>query len=183
MRKLKHHEQKLLRKVDFLSWKKGDNVRESKVIRRYHIQKPEDYRKYNKLCGSITSLVATLKLLPPSSAFRISSTEQLLKKLYVMGLIPTAASLADAEHISASAFARRRLPIVLVRLKFCETVKEAVTFVEHGHIRVGPEVVTDPAFLVTRTFEDFVTWVDSSKIKRTVARYNDTLDDYDLTIG
>ena len=27
---------------------------------------------------------------------------------------------------------RRRLPVVLVRLKFVETVKEAVTFVEQG---------------------------------------------------
>ena len=40
--------------------------------------------------------------------------------------------------------------------------------------------MTDPAFLVTRTFEDFVTWVDTSKIKRKVMRYNDKLDDFDL---
>jgi len=26
---------------------------------------------------------------------------------------------------------------VLVRLKFCETLREAVTFVEQGHIRIG----------------------------------------------
>jgi U3 small nucleolar ribonucleoprotein protein IMP3 len=28
--------------------------------------------------------------------------------------------------------------------------------------------------------EDFVTWVDTSKIKRKVLQYNDRLDDYDL---
>ena len=28
--------------------------------------------------------------------------------------------------------------------------------------------------------EDFITWVDTSKIRRHVARYNDKLDDYDL---
>jgi U3 small nucleolar ribonucleoprotein protein IMP3 len=28
--------------------------------------------------------------------------------------------------------------------------------------------------------EDFVTWVDTSKIKRAVLKYNDKLDDYDL---
>lgn len=49
-----------------------------------------------------------------------------------------------------------------------------------GHVRVGPEVVTDPAFIVTRAMSDFVSWVDSSKIKRTVATYNDAVDDYDL---
>ncbi len=47
-------------------------------------------------------------------------------------------------------------------------------------VRVGTDVVTDPAFLVTRPMEDFVTWVDTSKIKRKVLKYNDRLDDYDL---
>jgi hypothetical protein len=47
-------------------------------------------------------------------------------------------------------------------------------------IRAGPEVVTDPAFHVTRNMEDFITWVDSSKIKRKVMKYNDALDDFDL---
>jgi U3 small nucleolar ribonucleoprotein protein IMP3 len=37
MRKLKHHEQKLLKKVDFVNWKKDASVREIAVIRRYHI--------------------------------------------------------------------------------------------------------------------------------------------------
>ena len=45
MRKLKFHEKKLLKKVDFLTWKKEDNLRESKILRRYHIQKREDYLK------------------------------------------------------------------------------------------------------------------------------------------
>ena len=49
-----------------------------------------------------------------------------------------------------------------------------------GHVRVGPNVVTDPAFLVTRSLEDFLTWVDGSKIKRAVMKYNDKLDDFDL---
>lgn len=38
MRQLKHHEQKLLKKVDFLRWKNEDNLRELTVMRRYHIQ-------------------------------------------------------------------------------------------------------------------------------------------------
>ena len=69
---------------------------------------------------------------------------------------------------------------MLVRLKMSETVKAAVTLVEQGQIRVGPNVVTDPSFLVTRKMEDFVTWVDSSKIKRKVEKYNGKLDDFDL---
>jgi U3 small nucleolar ribonucleoprotein protein IMP3 len=38
VRKLKHHEQRLLRKVDFLQWKSDNNLREVEVMRKYHIQ-------------------------------------------------------------------------------------------------------------------------------------------------
>lgn len=61
-----------------------------------------------------------------------------------------------------------------------QSPKLAVTFIEQGQVRVGPNVVTDPAFLVSRNMEDFVTWVDGGKVRRTVEKYNDTLDDFDM---
>jgi len=180
MRKLKHHEQKLLKKVNFLEWKSENGQREIQVMRRYHIQDRDDYKKYNKLCGMITRLVTVLKKLDSRDPVRQELTELLLEKLYNVGSIPTRKSLKLCDKLSASSFCRRRLAVVMVRLKMAETLREAVTFIEQGHIRVGPETVTDPAFLVTRNFEDFVTWVDSSKIKSKVMKYNDKLDDYDL---
>ena len=51
VRKLKYHEQKLLRKTDFLTYKQDNDHRDKAVIRRYMIQKPEDYFKYNRICG------------------------------------------------------------------------------------------------------------------------------------
>lgn len=51
VRKLKFHEQKLLRKTDFFTYKQDDGHRDKLVRRRYMIQKPEDYHKYNRLCG------------------------------------------------------------------------------------------------------------------------------------
>lgn len=53
-----------------------------------------------------------------------------------------------------------------------EFIKNATDLIEHGHVRVGAEVVKDPAFLVSRTLEDFVTWVDSSAIRKHVMEYN-----------
>ena len=47
MRKLKFHEKKLLKKTDFLDWKKEHNGHEIKVVRRYHLQDREDYTRYN----------------------------------------------------------------------------------------------------------------------------------------
>ncbi|MEW5309553.1 MAG: hypothetical protein WDW38_001435 [Sanguina aurantia] len=142
MRQLKHHEKKLLKKVDFLRWKTDDNVRETQVMRTYHIQNRDDYKKYNKVVGMITKLTSLLKQLDPKDTARIELTDNLLEKLYSMGVLATKKSL--------------------------------------GHVRVGPSTVTDPAHHITRSMEDFVTWVDTSKIKRKVLKYNDALDDYDL---
>lgn len=68
----------------------------------------------------------------------------------------------------------------MLKLRMAQNLRNAITFIEQGHIRVGPEVITDPAFLVTRNMEDFVTWVDSSKIKQHVMNYNEERDDFDL---
>jgi hypothetical protein len=51
VRKLKYHEQKLLRKVDFITYASDNNHRDAAVIRRYAIQKPSDYQKYNRIAG------------------------------------------------------------------------------------------------------------------------------------
>lgn len=132
MRKLKFHEQKLLKKVDFFDWKNEKNLHEIKVLRRYHIQDREDYTRYNKICGLVTSLVSKLKILPSDDNFRMQITEQLLEKLYNLGLINSKQSLEVCEKLPVSSFCRRRLPIILQELKFAETNKEAITFIEQG---------------------------------------------------
>jgi U3 small nucleolar ribonucleoprotein protein IMP3 len=179
-RQLKYHEQVLLKKHNFLFSKKNTNLRELHVLRRYHIEDREDYVKYNRLVGKITEYAHRLKKLAPEDPFRISMTEKLLQKLYSMALIPTKKSLELCDNVTVSSLCRRRLAIVMVRTKMAETVKAATTFIEHGHVRVGPNVVHDPAHFVTRIMEDHLTWTDGSKIKRTVAKYNDQVDDFDL---
>ncbi|KAK6528106.1 Small subunit (SSU) processome component [Arthrobotrys megalospora] len=181
VRKLKHHEQRLLRKVDFLTWNSDSNHREHDIMRRYHIQDSATYHKYNKLCGSIRQLAHKLAQLPPDDEFRREHEEMLLEKLFIMGVLNSKSKMSDVENkVSVAAFCRRRLPILMTKLRMAENVPAAVKFIEQGHVRVGPEVITDPAFLVTRNLEDFVTWVDSSKIKRSIMKYRDKVDDFDL---
>ncbi|KAI5612548.1 U3 small nucleolar ribonucleoprotein IMP3 [Silurus asotus] len=153
VRKLRFHEQKLLKKVDFINWEVDKNLHEVKVMRKYHIERREDYTKYNKLSRSIRELAQKIHDLDEKDGFRAQSTAQLLEKLYSMGLIPTKQSLGLANNVNASSFC-----------SFLHSPPD---------IRVGPEIVTDPAFLVTRNMEDFVTWVDSSKIKQHVMNYNE----------
>ena len=121
-----------------------------------------------------------LRQIDPRDPDRVEMTEKLLDKLYSMGAIPSTKSLTLCDKLSTSSFLRRRLSVVMVRLKMSETLREAVTFIEQGHVRVGPNVAREPSFHVTRNMEDFVTWVDTSKIRRKVMAYNDKVDDFEL---
>ncbi|KAG8316368.1 Small subunit (SSU) processome component [Homalodisca vitripennis] len=99
---------------------------------------------------------------------------------YIMGLINTKWNLESCDDVTASSFCRRRLPVVMVRLRMAQTVKMATQLIQQGHVRVGTEVIKDPAFLVTRNLEDFVTWVNTSAIKKHIMEYNEMRDDYDM---
>ncbi|GFQ66464.1 u3 small nucleolar ribonucleoprotein protein IMP3 [Trichonephila clavata] len=180
MRRLKYHEEKLLKKVDFISWEVDNNLHEVKIMRRYCIQKREDYTRYNKLSRKIRELARMVKDLDMEDPFRKETSDNLLKQLQAMGLIPQNENLESADKVTASSFCRRRLPVMMARSKMAPSIKDATKFVEHGHVRIGPNLVMDPAFLVTKNMEDFITWVDQSAIKRHIAAYNEELDDFDF---
>ena len=63
MRQLKWHEQKLLKKVDFLQWKTDAGVRENTMLRRYRIENRGDYVKYVSACMSYSILTYQCILL------------------------------------------------------------------------------------------------------------------------
>ncbi|KAH9819011.1 hypothetical protein DFH28DRAFT_1122579 [Melampsora americana] len=147
-------------------------------MRTYHIQKREDYHAYNLLCGQIRKLSHQLSLLPPQDPFRSQHESSLLNKLYDLGLMDGNGRTDDSnggkmsdiqKKITVSAFCRRRLAVMVCRMKMSETVKMVIS-------ELVPDVITDPAFLVNRHMEDFVTWVDTSKMKRHIERYSDRLD-------
>ena len=100
--------------------------------------------------------------------------------MFEMGVITARQGLASCEKVNVAAFCRRRLPIIMMKLKMAETTKDAVMYIEQGHIRVGVDTVTDPAFHVSRHMEDLATWVKTSKISKTIKDYREERDDFDL---
>ena len=102
VRKLKFHEQKLLKKVDFIKWKGEDMMFENGVILRYRLRR-EDFSAYVphwvvcsalgvadclysywKVAKKIKNLIAMLSKLEPRDPFRMEITDKFLDKLYVI---------------------------------------------------------------------------------------------------
>lgn len=102
------------------------------------------------MAREIRELGKKIKEIDAEHPFRIEQSALLLEKLYMMGLIATKWDLSLTQKVNASSFCKRRLPVVMVRNKMSQNLKMATQFIEQGHVRVGTEVVKDPAFLITR---------------------------------
>ena len=50
--------------------------------------------------------------------------------MYNMGILPVKKSLVQCDKIATSAFCRRRLSVVMVKINMAETLREACTFIE-----------------------------------------------------
>ncbi|WUR02808.1 U3 small nucleolar ribonucleoprotein IMP3 [Vairimorpha necatrix] len=177
MRQLKYHENKLLKKVNFLEWKNTNSSREHFIISKYNLTDREEYTKYNRLVGKIRKLTEMLSRLKDSDYTKKTISSKLVNRLYDLGLINTK-KLKDCTKIKVSDFCERRLPMLMKKNKMMPNFTDASRFVEHGHVRLGHKVVSETSIIISRAMEDFINWVDSSKIKKKIDEYNEERDDY-----
>lgn len=177
MRQFKFHESKLLKKVNFLEWKNTNTTREHFVIGKYNLKDREEYVKYNRIVGKIRKLTEMLSRLKDNDYTKKTISTKLVNRLYDLGLINNK-KLVDCTKISVSDFCERRLPMLMKKSKMMENFLDAQRFIEHGHVRLGHKVITDPNIIISRAMEDFINWVDTSKIKRKIDEYNEEVDDY-----
>lgn len=112
VRKLRFHEKKLLRKVNFIQWE-PNNLNELRMMRKYGVDRNE-YTKYNKLAAEIRQLAEKLSTLETDNEFRNECSAQLIEKLYSIGLIHTK-RLKRCKDICVSTFCRRRLPVYMIK--------------------------------------------------------------------
>ncbi|AFN83069.1 U3 small nucleolar ribonucleoprotein [Encephalitozoon romaleae SJ-2008] len=178
MRELKFHEKKLLKRVDFLEWKNTNTAREHLAIVRYGLRDREEYVKYNRIVGKIRKLAEALSRLKENDPIRSNVTKKLVSKLYNIGIISNR-KLVDCTKVTVSSFCERRLPMVMKRIRMVPNFKDATRFVEHGHVRLGSKVIYDPSTIISKAMEDFVSWVDESKIKKKIDEFNGKNDDFD----
>lgn len=170
MRNLKFHEQKLLKKVNFLKWKKTNTTREQMVTSKYLLKDRDEYKKYNLVVGMIRKLSETLSRLNDNDPTKIAVARKLINLLYDAGLIREK-KLVECTKITVSSFCERRLPMIMKKMKMVQTFTHADEFVQHGHVRVGTKTINDPSVIISKAMEEYITWVDSSKIKKKIEEF------------
>ncbi|EFC50373.1 predicted protein [Naegleria gruberi] len=186
VRELKHHEQKLLKRVDFLNWKSDGVTPEYKeyilkTIQKYQLKDQKEFFNYQRIATQINNTLNSIKELDDKiyRDFKVDQLVMLGKKLFDMGILDSEAEIETLKKITVGRLCRRRISYLLKVLHFSESVRLANLNIQHGHIRIGPEVVKDEAFLVSRNLEDFITWTNKSRIKSTIRKFNETFDDFE----
>lgn len=179
MRKLRFHEQKLLKQVNFLKWKSTNTEREQKITSKFFLKSRDDYHRYNCLVGKIRKLSNALSKLKDSDETKNKIGRTLVQKLFSIGIIENQ-KLIECKKINVTSFCKRRVTSVMIKNKMAPHTKAAVNFVEQGHVRLGMKIITDTDTLVSRGMEDYLKWVDSSKIKNKIQEFNGEIDDYDV---
>ena len=145
VRTLKYHEAKLLKRTDFLNWKRDNVLRKSRILLRFHIHDEAEYDGYNKVVLLIRKLAAQLKKLPKDDAFRLALTKRLSDRLlgrrrltrsYDLGVINLPEKgLTIWDHLNASGFCARRLAVVMAKTKMTQTIPMAERFIQQGRPR------------------------------------------------
>ncbi|KAF0890231.1 hypothetical protein E2562_039526 [Oryza meyeriana var. granulata] len=97
MRKHRFHEQKLLKKTNFLNYKRERGHRDATVTQRYLLVERDDYKKYNGICLMVQKLVNIIKQMDPRDPYRSEMTDMLLDKLWRLATVMV--KLKFAEHL------------------------------------------------------------------------------------
>lgn len=177
MRHLKYHEQKLLKKVNFLEWKTTNTTREQLVTSKYLLKSREEYKHYNMIVGMIRKLSESLAKLADNDTTKMFIGKKLINLLYSIGIIADR-KLVDCAKVTVSSICKRRLAIVMCHKNMIEGYANADKFVQQGHAKVGTRVITNTSTLISRAMEDFIKWDESSKIRKKIDEVNDEYDDY-----
>lgn len=177
MRKLKHHEQRLLRKTNFIEWQGDTTVPEQAICARYHISDLAIFYKYSNLVREIRRVAKGISK-QQNVGKKTLFTRRLTQNLFNTGVL-NKPSLLSASKIRIIDFCKRRLPSLMVQSRMVQNMKDAVRFIEQGHVCIGNDVVYDPDLLVNTGMEAYIKWKDNSKIKKTIDRIENQVDDYE----
>ena len=91
---------------------------------------------------------------------------ELLGKLYRLGLLEKDASLEDVLKLNVEDVLERRLQTVVFKKGLAKTLKQARQFIVHGHIAIDGRRFPFPGALVRREWEDKIGYYFKSPVAK-----------------
>lgn len=135
-------------------WRREILAQELQLLGQYGLRNKRELWVAKTVLRRIRRLARSLLGLPPEE--RKLREQQLISRLYKMGLLPEGSSLDDVLGLKVEDILERRLQTVVYRKGLAKTIYQARQFIVHGHVYIKGRRVTSPKYLVPRDEEDLI---------------------------
>lgn len=104
-------------------------------------------------------------LLAAPKEVREQAEKALLRRLYLMGLLPENATLEDILGLTVEDLLERRFQTIVYKKGLARTIHQARQLIVHGHIAIAGRRVTSPGYIVNREEEELIDYAPTSPFK------------------
>ncbi len=137
-------------------WDKTRILEEKDISTKYGLRNKKEIWKIKSKLRILRQNARKLLALPDER--RLKRQEELMERLYNMGLLEKKASLDNVLTLSVESMAERRLETIVWRKNLANTPIQSRQFITHGHIAINGQKITAPGHIVTRKEEDKITY-------------------------
>ncbi len=141
-------------------WKKERIDSEKSLIQKYGLKNRKEVWKMKSFARDLSSKAKEIN----AEEGKIAEKEKkdLLNKCVKLGLLPKDSSLDDVLGINVKDVLERRLQTILVKKSLARTEEQARQMITHRHVLVDGKVISSPSYLVPKSVEKSITFVESS---------------------
>jgi small subunit ribosomal protein S4 len=141
-------------------WQKIRIDEENSLVKEYGLKNKKEIWKAK----------TELKKYADQAKFLVSSTgerskflqEQMISRLTSLGFIPMNGQLDDVLSLGITNILEKRLQTLVFRKGISKSLIQARQMITHGHIAVNGKKMTVPGYIVKRSEEDFISFLETS---------------------
>ena len=145
-------------------WQASRIKTEKEITREYALKSKKEIWKMRSTLRKYT--YQAKKLTTDATEQGKKEKEQLIKRLFRIGLVKATAKLEDVLNLTLKDIFERRLQTIVFRKNMARTMNQARQFITHHHIMIGDKLITSPSHMVLLEQEDKIIFKKESSFTK-----------------
>ena len=143
-------------------WRTDVLQAELKLLGQYGLRNKRELWRHKSMLSKVRGIARSLLGMPPERRRKLE--EQLLNKLYRLGILPKGAVLDNVLDLTVEDILKRRLQTIVFYKGLAKSPYQARQLITHGHIAINGRKVFSPSYLVRRDEEDKINYAPTSPL-------------------
>lgn len=143
-------------------WQKSRIEEEKQLKKEFGLKNKGEIWKIGSKAKNFANQAKRLTVLDTPQSRK--EKEQLLTRLFRLGLLPKGADIGDVLSITVKDMLERRLQTIVYKKGMARSIGQARQFITHRHISVNGKIVTAPSYFVLASDEESTTFIAGSAL-------------------